>query len=269
MAELVKPWNVGEGSLTVAYDGDRDGSAVFSSIENEGIDREIGVSFVDRDRNVVVERKVSQVGLREVFRCADGDFILADGGTFNVLKSSLPHGYTELECLVGDGAKYVTTDFYPTYATKIVTDVSDIPSGSAGLLYGARDTDSGTSPRQFAWYLRSVNKFRAYYFGKNADSAVVDGVTRTIIVQDRNVTTAYGQTVTLAAATSGNVSYPLMIFTINNVGTPSTTKAKAKIYSMKIYDNDVLVRDFVPCQNAEGVSGLWCKVMKTFYPLQE
>ena len=89
MAELIKPWNVGEGSLTVAYDGDRDGSAVFSSIENEGIDREIGVSFVDRDRNVMVERKVSQVGLREVFRCSDGDFLLQDGGTFNTLKNEL------------------------------------------------------------------------------------------------------------------------------------------------------------------------------------
>ena len=89
MDELVKPWNVGEGSLTVAYDGDRDGSAVFSSIGNEGIDREIGVSFVDRDRNVMVERKVSQVGLREVFRCSDGDFLLQDGGTFNTLKNEL------------------------------------------------------------------------------------------------------------------------------------------------------------------------------------
>lgn len=89
MAELVKPWNVGEGSLTVAYDGDRDGSAVFSSVENEGIDREMSVSFVDRDRNVVVERKVSQVGLREVFRCADGVFLLKDGGTLNTLKNEL------------------------------------------------------------------------------------------------------------------------------------------------------------------------------------
>lgn len=85
MAELVKEWNDG-GALSVAYDGDRDGSATFSSSTNESIDRETSVTFIDSTRNVVIERNVTQEGLREVFRCADGDFILADGGTFNVLK---------------------------------------------------------------------------------------------------------------------------------------------------------------------------------------
>lgn len=86
MAELVKPWNDG-GSLSVAYDGDRDGSAVFSSDTAEGLDREMSVSFVDASRSVIVERTVRQTGLREEFTASDGEFILADGGTFNVLKS--------------------------------------------------------------------------------------------------------------------------------------------------------------------------------------
>ncbi len=87
MAELQKQWNDGE-LLTVAYDGDRDGSAIFTSDENESIDREMAVSFVDKSRAVVVERTIKQIGLREVFLPSDGDFILADGGTFNVLKTS-------------------------------------------------------------------------------------------------------------------------------------------------------------------------------------
>jgi hypothetical protein len=85
MAELQKHWNDGE-LLTVAYDGDRDGSAIFTSEENESIDREMSVSFVDKSRSVIVERTVKQIGLREVFNASDGAFLLADGGTFNVLK---------------------------------------------------------------------------------------------------------------------------------------------------------------------------------------
>ena len=81
MAKLVKQWNDG-GSLSVAYEGNRDGSAVFSSDTNEGVDREMTVSFVDSSRKVSVSRLVKQDGMREVF----SDFILADGGTFNVLK---------------------------------------------------------------------------------------------------------------------------------------------------------------------------------------
>ena len=88
MAELVKPWNDG-GNLSVSYDGDRDGSAVFSSDVAEGLDREMIVVFRDGGRTVAVERKVLQVGMREMFVANDGDFILADGGTYNVLKNEL------------------------------------------------------------------------------------------------------------------------------------------------------------------------------------
>lgn len=88
MAELVKPWNDG-GSLSVTYDGDREGSAIFSSDIAEGLDREMQVLFVDQSRVVVVERTVRQEGMREVFSGSDGQFILADGGTFNVLKNEL------------------------------------------------------------------------------------------------------------------------------------------------------------------------------------
>ena len=84
MAELVKQWNDG-GSLTATYEGSGDGSAVFSSTTNEGIDREMSVVFKDASKKVSVERKVWQEGRREVF----GDFILADGGTYNVIKNGL------------------------------------------------------------------------------------------------------------------------------------------------------------------------------------
>ena len=86
MAELVKQWNDG-GSLTVSYDGDRDGSAVFSSDTNEGVDREMSVYF--NGGGLSVERTVKQEGKRMRFRCKDGLFLLKDGGTFNVLKDGL------------------------------------------------------------------------------------------------------------------------------------------------------------------------------------
>jgi 3-dehydroquinate synthase class II len=88
MAELKKRWSDGE-LLTVTYDGDRDGSATFTSDVNESIDREMVVTYVDKDRKVSVAQTVKQAGLREVFNASDGDFILADGGTFNVLKNEL------------------------------------------------------------------------------------------------------------------------------------------------------------------------------------
>ena len=85
MAELVKPWNDG-GSLSATYNGSGDGEAIFTSDVNEGIDREISVIFADTARSVMTERVVMQIGRREIF---NDDFVLSDGGTFNVLKDGL------------------------------------------------------------------------------------------------------------------------------------------------------------------------------------
>ena len=88
MAIFVKPWNDG-GSLSVAYEGDGDGSAVFSSDVAEGLDREMTVAFSDDDKTITIERKVKQVGMREVFTGYDETFITADGETFNSLKDGI------------------------------------------------------------------------------------------------------------------------------------------------------------------------------------
>ena len=88
MAELVKPWNDG-GSLTATYEGSGDGSAIFSSDVAEGLDREMIVVFRDGGGIITIERKVKQVGMREVFTGYDERFITADGGTFNSIKDGL------------------------------------------------------------------------------------------------------------------------------------------------------------------------------------
>jgi hypothetical protein len=44
------------------------------------------VVFRDGGRTVAVERKVLQVGMREMFVPNDGDFVPSEGGSFNVLK---------------------------------------------------------------------------------------------------------------------------------------------------------------------------------------
>lgn len=85
MATIVKPWNDG-GTLTIDYTGDGDGHAVFSSTIDEGVDQEMKITF--KSGSLSVEAVVKQAGRREVFNADDGDFILADGGKFNVIKNN-------------------------------------------------------------------------------------------------------------------------------------------------------------------------------------
>ena len=42
-------------------------------------------------------------------------------------------------------------------------------------------------------------------------------------------------------------------------------KAKIKLYSCKIWDNDDLIRDYIPVLDIEGVPCLYDKVEKKYY----
>lgn len=58
--------------------------SITPTIVNEGVDREVVVEAICGEDAAPLT--IIHEGRREVFRCADGDFFLADGGTFNVLK---------------------------------------------------------------------------------------------------------------------------------------------------------------------------------------
>ena len=84
-------WNEGEGYITATYEGSGSGSASISSDVNEWIDREQSIKVETTKGNELksVDVSVKQYGMREVFLPSDGDFILADGGTYNTLKNEL------------------------------------------------------------------------------------------------------------------------------------------------------------------------------------
>lgn len=81
-------WNEGDGAITAIYEGSGNGSVAISSDINEGIDRsqDITIETTEGSNPKSVDVNISQAGMREVFVPNDGEFILADGGTFNVLK---------------------------------------------------------------------------------------------------------------------------------------------------------------------------------------
>lgn len=87
MKTVIK-WNEGDGNIVANYEGKFDNNIEFSSDTiNEGIDREQQVQVKADDISVSV--LIKQTGLREIFSNDGEDFILADGGTFNVLKNGL------------------------------------------------------------------------------------------------------------------------------------------------------------------------------------
>ena len=110
-------WNEGDGYITATYEGSGDGSASISSDVNEGIDREQSIKVETTDKSVSATLIVSQEGLREVFEPSDGLFVLADGGTYNVLKigNVSPEEpidtYTRLTYIESTGEQHIALDY--------------------------------------------------------------------------------------------------------------------------------------------------------------
>lgn len=132
-------WNEGDGYITATYEGSGSGSASISSDVNEGIDREQSIKVETTDKSVSATLVVSQEGLREVFTPSDGEFILADGGTFNVLKGETQQEGMNVVLLVNADNGQTGIDVY-----NYMMDNSEVFSFNEGLsyLWTAKDSDN-------------------------------------------------------------------------------------------------------------------------------
>lgn len=187
----------------------------------------------------------------------------AGTGEFIGIKNGLPIMYDVLDSIQSTGTQYIDTGFKPKYNSRVVADVSDVPN-AAGMIFGARDTASATAPNQFVAY-RLSSKIRSDYFGTNKSTTVNDTTGRSLVDKNKNILTAYGVTITNTAVSSGACTYSLYLFGLNSAGKLSTP-GSFKLYSCQIYDNGVLVRDYMPVQNKNTREvGLWDKVDNVYY----
>ena len=275
MAELKKQWIDG-GSLTATYDGSGDGSAIFSSDVNEGIDREMTVTFVGAGQEI--ERVVRQEGLREVFSCADGDFILADGGTFNVLKVVEPSWrdtYKEVEYLESTGKQYINTGVKvtPDYTVE-VTFVMTQRNATWDTLFGTRSSNQARFTAR--WANSATGKLGVHRSkGKTVDYESIDdaNATKTMVVDTWHTIKLAkreyffdGELRKTFSATSSTAqfAYPIYLFALCNAGSPADYGyfriKKARIWN----DKDELIRDYIPCVDLDGVGGMYDVVNDTF-----
>lgn len=172
--------------------------------------------------------------------------------------ASLPDGYTQLAYVESDGQQYVNTNFAPDNNTRVVCDVVFPVTDLGTWLFGARPGGG-----QYC-FLSYQNEYRSDY----ADSTDAEKITlipggRFTVDKNKNVTYINGEVARTAAQSTFSCTQNLYLFACNQSGV-ANGYGSLKLYSCKIYDNDTLVRDYVPCQNAQGVAGLYDLVNDTF-----
>ena len=193
--------------------------------------------------------------------------------------SLLPAGYTEVEYIQNDSyginneAPYINTNYYPNNTTRVKCDFQYTVGGTHRRLLGAgkwnqvntycieaENTMSQSIPADL--YLRYGYGTEWNKTGKKID------MNRHQIDFNRSLFYMDGELQYTCNNYTFTASYPMALFGFmtNTFCDGSKEWMNGRIYSCQIYDNDVLVRDFVPAKrNSDSKVGLYDLVNDVFY----
>ena len=172
---------------------------------------------------------------------------------------TLPSDYIQLEYIQSSGSQYINTGFKPNQDTKISITV-DFPLSGTTWLYGSR-TSAGSNSLGFL--CEGNSKYR-FDYASSTNELATKPTGKFTIDSDKNKCYINGELVFTATYTTFASPVNMYIFNNNNNGSLSGGSS-AKLYNCSIYDNGVLIRNFIPCKNESGTVGLYDSVNNQFY----
>lgn len=176
---------------------------------------------------------------------------------------ALPEGYKRIEYVESNGTgSYFNTGILPTSNTRVVFD-GYVVSGDTAL-YGSR---YATNNNRYAVQYISSDQYRLSY--DTTESLAPASYTKgTRYVFDQRNNKLYIDDV-LTASVEAAPTYPNAreIYAVGAINTnnSATNFGVVRMYSMQIYQEDSLVRDFLPVQDATDTFGLYDNVSQKFF----
>jgi hypothetical protein len=204
----------------------------------------------------------------EVAKCLNQPNRYSRMGEVTKFKSqqSLPAGYTELEYIQATGTQYIDTGFIPNQNTGVdIRFSASSYANNAVFVYGGGQDSTARAFELYPWDAQLQYNYGTQYqfIGTPAANSIITSYQRKHIPQsviNNTVTTGNNGAQTFTAP------YTLTLFALHRASIiKSGSTGALKIYSCQIYDNEKLVRNFVPCKNASGVAGMYDLVEKRFY----
>lgn len=261
MGEMIKMWENGQ-RLTATYEGSGDGEAVFASETNDGIDREMAVTFRDKGRTVAEERTVRQEGLREEIRTADGALFKVKDGIFGVLKVGgveppVMETYTILTYLESTGEQYIEI---PDYTLQESDEIE--------VLYNAT---SRKSEDQFIFgaynsWVSTYNNTAYARFGHSSSVSITNGAYKCKARLSKGKVAWDGGTANTALTYTSLSGSGINVFGGRSSDGGVYNKGSFRIYYFRIYNGDNRVVDLVPVKrDSDGVLGMLDVARNIFY----
>jgi len=198
------------------------------------------------------------------------------GDRLNISQPLLPSGYQELEYIQSTGTQYVDTNFFATPLSKIsvkyaLTSTSPLQQRIFGWQDGADSLwvghyINGAGNNGFC-FVNSGSLWQGFTPAIAANTIYtfeLDGKNRMARSYSASGVIGGEQNITNNNATM-NATGSLLLLAEGRSSSPANF-AKAKLYGAKLWENDELVRNFVPCRRLEdGAIGLYDAVSGAFF----
>ena len=188
-----------------------------------------------------------------------------------MVESIMPDSYMLLEYIDSDGTQYIDTKIVGRSGISMEMDMEILvwtqnliagSRGSQGRFYLAGVNANPNNTSSYGWLLgysdyttvsnqepRTNTRYTIHSTLKAGEqSLIVNG--ENVITRSDDIVVDTGRTIYICGYNNGGIQSPSGI----------------RIYGLKLYYEDTLVRDYVPVKNSSGVPGLFDKVDGVFYP---
>lgn len=245
--------------------------------ENFTRDNEPTITVSSTNEGLIIDKKDLE---NEVYAIKHGeDLLWANANYVEPTPSDLPEGYTGYDFIKGDGTAYINTGVQgkDTISVESSFSTSQQISGNFYIV-----SAKGTSPNVNCLTMW-VNNGAWFTSGWGNQQGLVSSLTfqdtywceTTVGYDGPHIWTYSGGILSIdgtqfddksSATWEGGTYDNIHAFCRYTAGTVDRIADQyCKLYYLKLWDNDTLVRDFVPCTNDSNVAGLFDKVTQTFY----
>lgn len=238
---------------------------------------------------LITKNDVPQVDLRPARRDSDGVIGMYDlvsrtfktnsgSGTFiagpelAVGKGggkSLPEEYQQVEYLESEDNVncYINTGFVPNNNTRLITTIYPTSARTdAHFWFGSRNGSS--TSQAFVLYQSgaATNSLSAAWNTSGNVGISQSGQKWYNIDFNKNILQVNGATAYTFTTGTFTGTYPIFLFAMNTSGSMDGQKGGQRIQNTKIYDNETIVRNFIPCyRKSDGKPGMYDVVNGVFY----
>ena len=176
--------------------------------------------------------------------------------------NNLSESYTRLEYIESSGTQYINTGFKPSNTTRAVIDFQETTTHTDVPLFGARVAYKNTA---FSMWLNTTG-IQTDFGNVTTTQALSSTTARFRVDKNKNLTSIDAKLITSTSSTFTS-SYDAYLFGLNQAGSLNTSgTCSIKLYSCQLYDNGVIVRNFVPCKNnLNNEIGLFDTINRVFY----